>query len=313
MVQKAQMGNLHQTSSSGSDYHTSRELSLRHGDPNMNVTITGASSGIGRAMVRTFARNGHAVLAVARREERLLELCQEMAEKHEATVHCLALDITSQGAPQTLFEEAIRVFGKVHVLINNAGMSPYQEFHELNPGYICQIISLNILSLTELCHLFMPHMLAHGDPSHVVNVGSVGGYAPLPKLSVYTGTKHYVRIFTNLLYHEYRGSNIQVSALHPGGTLTEFPLLAGQRIKKFAQKTMMTPEQVADIAYPAILKGKRVIVPGVMNKLAVLMGKLLPFPWAIRVMEFIYKQNVDQTTPTYPPWTSGEESQKEIV
>jgi short-subunit dehydrogenase len=278
----------------------SNKVKRINGDPSMNVVITGASSGIGRAMVRTFAREGHAVLAVARREERLLELCQEMAEKHAATVHCLALDITSPGAPQTLFEEAIRVFGKVHVLINNAGMSPYQEFQELNYEHLCQIISLNIQSLTELCHLFMPHMLAHGEPSHVVNVGSVGGYAPLPKLSVYTGTKHYVRVFTNVLNYEYRGSNIQVSGLHPGGVLTEFPVLAGQRIKKFAQKTMMTPEQVAEQAYPAILKGKRVIVPGAMNKLAALMGKLLPFPWAIRMMEFIYEQNIDQIAPTYP-------------
>jgi short-subunit dehydrogenase len=266
----------------------------------MNVVITGASSGIGRALARTFARKGHAVLAVARREARLLELCQEMAEKHAATVHYLALDITSPGAPQALLEEAVQVFGKVHVLINNAGMSPYQEFHELDYRHLRQTISLNILSLTELCHLFMPHMLAHGEPSHVVNVGSVGGYAPLPKFSVYTGSKHYVRIFTNLLYHEYRGSNIQVSALHPGGTLTEFPVLAGQRVKKFAQKTMLTPEQVAEKAYPAILKGKRVIIPGAIDKLAVLMGKVLPFPWAIRVMEFIYDQNVDQTAPTYP-------------
>jgi hypothetical protein len=266
----------------------------------MNVVITGASSGIGRALARTFARNGHAVLAVARREERLQALCQEMAVKREAAIHCLALDITAQGATQTLFEEAIRIFGKVHVLINNAGMSPYQEFRELNDEYIGQIISLNIQSLTELCHWFMPHMLAHGESSHVVNVGSVGGYAPLPKFTVYTGSKHYVRIFTNLLCYEYRRSNIRVSALHPGGTLTEFPVLSGQRIKKLAQKTMLTPEQVAEIAYPAILKGKRVIIPGAMNQLAAFMGKTLPFPWAIRMMEFIYDQNVDPTAPTYP-------------
>jgi len=266
----------------------------------MNVVITGASSGIGRAMARTFVQKGHAVLAVARREERLLALCQEMAETQKATVHCLALDITAQGATQSLFKEAIRTFRTVHVLINNAGMSPYQEFKELNCGYLCQIIALNIQTPTELCHLFMPHMLAHGEPSHIVNVGSVGSYAPLPKFAVYTGTKHYVRVFSNLLNHEYRGSNIQVSALHPGGVLTEFPLLAGQQVKKFAQKTMMTPEQVAEKAYPAILKGKRVIIPGTMNKLAALMGKLLPFPIAIRVMEYIYEQNVDQVPPTYP-------------
>jgi short-subunit dehydrogenase len=251
-------------------------------------------------MAETFARDGHAVLAVARREERLQAFCREMAENDIPAVHYLALDITSSGAPQILFREAIRVFGKVHVLINNAGMSPYQEFHEMAYQHICQILSLNINSLTELCYLFMPHMLAHGERSHVVNVGSVGGYAPLPYFSVYTGSKHYVRVFTNLLAHEYHGTNIQVSALHPGGSLTEFPGLAGQRIKKSAMRSMLTPQQVAEKAYPAILRGQRVIIPGALNNLAVLMGKLLPFPWAIRVMEFIYQHNIERTLPTYP-------------
>lgn len=267
----------------------------------MNVVITGASSGIGRVMAATFARKGHAVLAVARRKERLLALSREMAEEHAAPVACLALDLTSSGAPQAVLDEAIRVFGKVHVLINDAGMSPYQEFRELSYEHLRQIIDLNIRALTELCHLFLPHMLAHGEPSHVVNVSSVGGYAPLPKFSVYSGSKHYVRVFTNLLQREYRATNIRVSGLYPGGTLTEFQPLAGQQPKKFARRAMHTPEQVAEIAYPAILAGKRVIVPGVSNKLAVLIGKLLPFPWAIRVMEFIYDMSVEQVTPTYPP------------
>lgn len=266
----------------------------------MNVIITGASSGIGRALARAFARNGHPVLAVARRGARLQALCQEMADERAAAVHCLPLDITSPGASQALFEESVRIFGKVHVLINNAGMSPYQEFHELSGEHVRQIIALNIQALTELCHCFMPHMLAHGEPSRVVNVGSVGGYAPLPKFAVYTGSKHYVRVFTNLLYREYRKSNIRVSALHPGGTLTEFPLLAGEQVTPFGRKAMQTPEQVAEIAYPAILKGKRVIVPGTLNKLAVLVGKLLPFPLAIRVMELIYDRNVTQVTTKYP-------------
>lgn len=266
----------------------------------MNVTITGASSGIGRALAVTFASKGHAVLAVARREERLHALHQEVAEKHQATLCYLPLDITAQDAPQALFEEAVRVFGKIHVLINAAGMSPYQEFRELDHRHLCQILALNIQSLTLLCHLFMPHMLAHGEPSHLVNVGSVGAYAPLPRLAVYSGSKHYIRAFTNILSYEVRRTNIKVSALHPGGTLTEFPALAGQMIKKAAQKTMMTPEEVAERAYPAILKGQRVIIPGTINKLAVLMGKLFPFPWAMRVMDLIYRQSMDQAPPTYP-------------
>jgi short-subunit dehydrogenase len=266
----------------------------------MNVVITGASSGIGRALVQTFAEMGHAVLAVARREERLRALCQELGVERQASVNYLALDITAEGAPQAVFEEAIRQFGEVHVLINVAGMSPYQEFHELDIVHLRQIISLNVRALTELCHFFLPHMLSHGQPSHLVNVGSVGGYAPLPYFAVYTGSKHYIRIFTNLLHHECRGSNIKVSALHPGGTLTEFPALAGQRVRKFAQGTMMTPEQVAKSAYPAIMKGKRVIVPGLIDKVAVLIGKLLPFPWAIRIMALIYDLNVAKVDLAYP-------------
>ncbi len=266
----------------------------------MNVVVTGASSGIGRALASVFAANGHAVLVVARREERLQSLCRELADRYGASVNCLALDITAPGAPQALFAEAVRVFGKVHVLVNNAGMSPYQEFRELSYTHLCQILALNVRALTELCYLFMPHMLSHGEPSHVVNVSSVGGYAPLPRFSVYTGSKHYVRAFSNLLNYEYRKTNIKVSALYPGGTLTEFPVLAGQRAKKFAEVAMMTPEQVARTAYPAILKGNRVIVPGLINQLTVLMGKLLPFPLAIRVMGFIYNQGVEPVAPTYP-------------
>ena len=266
----------------------------------MNVVITGASSGIGRALVQTFALHGHAVLAVARREERLQALCTEMSKANAAPVYCLALDITAPDAAHTLLNEAVRKFGKVHVLINNAGISPYQKFQDLDYKMLRQIIAVNILSLTQLCHLFMPHMLAHGEPSHVVNVGSVGGYAPLPNFSVYSGSKHYVRIFSNLLYHEYRGTNIRVSALHPGGTQTEFLTLAGEQMKKSAEKAVMTPEKVAKIAYPAILKGKRVIVPGTINQIAVLMGKLFPFPLAMRVMEIVYNNTVDQIAPTYP-------------
>lgn len=272
----------------------------------MNVVITGASAGIGRALATNFAQDGHAVLAVARREAPLQSLSQEMAKEYRVTIHPLALDITAAGAPQSLFDQAVSRFGEVHVLVNAAAMSPYQEFRELQIEHLRQILALNIQALTELCHLFLPHMLAHGQPSHVVNVGSVGGYAPLPYFAVYSGSKHYVRIFTNILRHEYRGSNIRISALHPGGTLTEFPPLAGQRIRPLARKTLLTPEQVAAKAYPAVLKGRRVIVPGLMNKVAVLIGKALPFPWSMRFMSLIYHMNVEKVAPTYPLSSSGQ-------
>ena len=266
----------------------------------MNTIITGASSGIGKALVNTFARNGHAVLAIARREDRLKELSQKLAVENHATVHPFPLDITADNASQHIYEAAIDLFGNVQVLINNAAMSPYQEFHLVNLSHIRQIISLNVLALTELCRLFIPHMLEHGEPSHVVNVGSVGAYAPLPYFSIYNGTKHYVRVFTNMLRYETRKSNIKISTLHPGGTISEFQALAGERVTELGRKGMMTPEAVAEIAYPAILKGKRVIVPGTINKLAVIIGKFFPFPVAIRVMSLVYKLSIEKTDNNYP-------------
>jgi short-subunit dehydrogenase len=266
----------------------------------MNAVITGASSGIGRALAKTFARKGHAVLAVARRRERLEELSRSAAEEGAAPVSILPLDLTAPGAPQAVLEEAVRVFGKVNILVNNAGMSPYQEFRELRYDHLRQILALNIRALTELCHFFLPHMLAHGESARLVNVSSVGGYAPLPKLSVYSGSKHFVRVFTNLLNRECRRTNVRVCGLYPGGTLTEFPPLAGQKPKRIAGYGMHTPEQVAGIAYPAILAGRRVIIPGVMNQLAALAGKVLPFPLAIRLTEFIYDLSVKQVETRYP-------------
>lgn len=266
----------------------------------MNVVITGASAGIGRAMVSTFARNGHSVLAVARREHRLLALSQEVEEAGQPKVHILAQDLSSPGAAKIVFEKAAGIFAKTHVLINNAGMSPYQEFEELNHTHLSQIIALNIRAISELCHLFLPHMLTHGEPSRVVNVGSVASYAPLPRFAVYSGSKHFLRVFTDILHREYAGTNIKVIGVYPGGTLTEFPALAGQKIKTAAQKTMWPPEKVANAAYPAILKGKRVIIIGSLNKLGVVIGKLLPFPWSAKVMEIIYDQSMDQVPTTYP-------------
>ncbi len=271
----------------------------------MNFVITGASSGIGRALAKEFTRRGHPVLAVARREERLLALQREVKESGAAQLEPLPLDLTLPEAPEMVLDKAVRLFGRIHGLVNDAGMSPYVEFKDLSYDHMLETIALNVTALTGLCHLFLPHMLAHGEPAHIVNVSSVGGYAPLPRFTVYSGSKHYVRIFTNLLRGECRRTNVKVSGLYPGGTLSEFPHLAGQQVTDFARRTMLTPEQVARRAYPAIMKGRRVIIPGYMDRLAIFMGKLLPFPWSFAIMKSIYDHNVVPVTPAYPHTQGG--------
>ncbi|MFN2298301.1 MAG: SDR family NAD(P)-dependent oxidoreductase [Anaerolineales bacterium] len=261
----------------------------------MNTVITGASSGIGRAMAKTFAREGHAVLAVARRGDRLAELAREVPH-----VHPLPLDITAPGAPQAVLMEAVERYGKVHILVNNAGMSPYQEFRELRIEHLRRILAVNAAALAELCHFFLPHMLAHGEPARIANVGSVGGYAPLPKFAMYSGSKHFVRVFTDILARECRKTNVRVCGVYPGGTLTEFPPLAGQRPRPISRAAMVTAEQFAEKVYPGILRGRRVIMPGFSNRLVALAGKVLPFPLAMRLTEFIYGIGVEQIPTAYP-------------
>ncbi len=274
----------------------------------MNVVITGASAGIGRALAVEFASHGHPVLAVARRGPRLEQLCREMGSRHAAPITCFPLDITTEEAPAALLEEAVRVFGRVHVLINNAGMSPYQDFCDLAEEHLEQIIALNVRAPSRLCQRFLPHMLAHGEPSRLVNVSSLGGYAPLPRFAVYSASKHYLRILTNQLRREYRKTNVCICGLYPGGTLTEFARLSGQQFKPFARTGMMTAEKLAKKAYPAILKGRRVIAPGFINASGIVIGKVLPFPWVVRVMELLYAWSITPVPPEYPLHPGGAES-----
>ena len=266
----------------------------------MNVVITGASSGIGRALARTFSRKGHAVLAVARREERLLELCRETAEKHEAAVHCLALDITSPGAPQILLEEAVRVFGKVHVLINNAGMSPYQEFHELNSVHLRQILALNIqVPHGTLSFVHAPYAGAWGTQS-CGERGLRGRVCAASQICRLCGVQALHPDFHQSALLRVPPNQYPGQRASPGRDADGIPRPCRSTAQKVRPKSHDDSGTGGGKAYPAILKGRRVIVPGAINKLAVLMGKLFPFPLSIRVMDFIYDQTVDPIAPTYP-------------
>jgi len=265
----------------------------------MNVVITGASAGIGQAFARAFAAKGHHLVLCARRQDRLDELAAELSAAYGIRAVTVALDLTDSAAPQTLFTKSMEAFGKIHVLINNAGMSPWQEFAQMKMVDLRATLQLNVNSLTEICHHFVPHMRGHGENSHIANVGSVGSYAPLPKFAVYTGTKHYVRAFSDLLFYELRKTNIRVTCVCPGGTSSEFLAKSGQEIKAIGQSGMMTPTRVAAIATAGILSGKRVVVTGRMNLMVAFLGKVLPFPWFVRILDFVYSRAINQKAPNY--------------
>ena len=196
----------------------------------------------------------------------------------------IALDLMSPAAPQKLMEFCEQG-GEIDGLINNAGTGPYRSFVSSNLKDHQNVLQLNLVSLTELCHLFGQHMLKHARPSFILNVASVAAYQAVPKFAVYSASKFYVRIFSQILRHELKDTNVSVSCLCPGGTATEFLQNNNQRLKgKFSP--LMSADDVARSGIEGALRGKAVIVPGLFNKLSCLLPRVLPSTLSIALADW---------------------------
>jgi len=238
--------------------------------------ITGASSGIGEAMARQFARRGHPIILVARRLDRLEKLGQELQAKYGVETVALPADLGLADAPEKVFNEATTGGRKVSILVNNAGIGFYGPFTNYGYSDHAKTIQLNITALVELTYHFVKHMRDHGLTSHIANVGSIASYVTVPEFSVYCATKSFVRAFSETLHHELKNSNVCVTLVSPGGTYTEFMDNAGQVLKKSAHMGMMSAEDVASIAAEGMLSRKRSVIPGVLNYMITTLPRFLP-------------------------------------
>lgn len=240
------------------------------------AVVTGASSGIGAAMARQLAAWGCDVLLVARRKDRLEQLCAEIQESYKVKAESMALDLSLPGSALALFEETSSRKRPVDILINNAGFGVYEEFTRIPWERHASLLQLNVLTLVELTHLFVKQMLEGGRPGYVLNVSSIGAYQPVPYFAVYAASKSFVRDFTEALAFELRKTPVTVCSLCPGGTVTEFSDVAGQSLGTLARATSMSAERCARIGLKALLRGRRNIVSGVSNKITCWTTRLLP-------------------------------------
>ncbi len=235
------------------------------------VLITGASTGIGKELALRFARQGHHLVLVARSAGRLSSLSEYISKQYPVQVVTIPKDLSASGAPEEIFNLLLEQNIRLDVLINNAGAGQCGLFESIGQEKNEQMIDLNICALTALTNHAVHHMRRHGG-GKILNVASTGSYQPGPYIAVYYATKAYVLSFTQALRREFKGSGITVSALCPGSTATEFSRRAGKADIKGA----MSPQKVADQAYKGLYKGKAVIIPGFMNKVFVVLSKLLP-------------------------------------
>ncbi|NQX29968.1 SDR family oxidoreductase [Microbacteriaceae bacterium VKM Ac-2854] len=187
--------------------------------------VTGASAGIGIEFARALAARGSDLVLVARREDRLREVADQLAANHGVTATVISADLGAPGAGVRLVDELAARGLRIRTLVNNAGFGSYGPFGTIPLERTAQEIQLNVGTLVELTSALMPQLLE--SKGIVVNVASTGAFQPTPGMSVYGATKAFVLSFTEGLWKETEGTGMRVLAVCPGGTESEFGDVSG--------------------------------------------------------------------------------------
>ncbi|HVO44001.1 MAG TPA: SDR family oxidoreductase [Aggregatilineales bacterium] len=237
--------------------------------------ITGASGGIGLEFARVFAEKGYDLILIARREGALRDLGGELQKKFGTQTAIIAMDLAVPGAAKAAFAEVESRNLTVDVLVNNAGFATYGYFTDIDLDKQSQLLQLNIVTLTELTRLFLTGMKARGS-GRVLNVASTAAFMSGPLMAVYYASKAYVLSFSEAIAKELEGTGVSVSVLCPGATESDFQARAAMQDSKLVQNGLMKANTVARIGYDGLMASKRVIIPGFMNRLVVLLPRLIP-------------------------------------
>lgn len=243
-------------------------------NPRPITIITGASAGIGTALARVFARNGHEVALVARREERLNALADEIASTGARRPVVIAADLLKPGVAHQIRELLATQGAEPQFVVNNAGFGLVGLASARDRDEQLQMIDLNVRALTELSLAFIDSLARHRGG--LLNVGSMAGFLPGPGMAVYYATKAYVLSFTEALHSELKPRGIRVSVLCPGPVPTEFGDRAGLSKRSMQRPLSQSADYVAEAGYRGLMKGRRTIVPGAINKLITFFIRIIP-------------------------------------
>jgi short-subunit dehydrogenase len=233
--------------------------------------ITGASSGIGYEIALDLADRGYDILATGRDATRLQQLQVEARARSKCQVHTFVLDLGAMGQVEKLIEHWKSELGGVEVLVNNAGFGVHGPFATSAIENEMELVRVQIETLLRLTKEVLKPMMErkHG---WVLNVGSIYSFFPVPFQSVYGACKVFMLSFSEALSYEAAESGVVVSTLCPGTTITAFRSRLGKK-----EKTMgMTAQRVAQIGCSGLFAGKRVIVPGLINRIIVFLSAWIP-------------------------------------
>jgi short-subunit dehydrogenase len=235
--------------------------------------ITGASSGIGEAFARRLAALGENVVLVARSEDKLKSLCEELAQAHNVHAQYVAADLTEEDAPGKLFAETARRGLTVETLINNAGFGSMGDFAALDIARELEMVDLNVKALVALTHLYLAPMRERKSGT-IINVASTAAFQGVPFMATYAATKAFVLSFSEALWDENRPLGVHVMALCPGVTETNF--FAAANTDKPPMRVAQTPDEVVDTALNGLKRRKSHIISGWTNYIMTESERLVP-------------------------------------
>jgi len=238
------------------------------------TVITGASAGIGAALARVFARNGHALALVARREDRLRELADEIAAAGGIRPLVIAADLQRGGAARLIGEALAAQGAEPQFMVNNAGFGLVGTAAALDRDEQLSMIDLNMRALAELSLAYVDSLARHRGG--ILNVGSMAGFLPGPGMTVYYASKAFVLSFSEALHSELKSHGVRVTVLCPGPVPTEFAARAGISGRMAPDILTLSAEQVAEAGYRGLMQGRRTVVPGLFNKLVISLVRIVP-------------------------------------
>jgi short-subunit dehydrogenase len=212
------------------------------------------------------------VVLVARRAEVLQQVAEDLEQRHKVKMLVIAEDLTDPDAPARIMTHLTNLGLEPEILVNNAGSGAYGRFLDTDMDVELSSIQLNVAALTHLTKLIVPGMVRRGH-----NVASTGAFQPGPLMAVYYATKAYVLSFSEALASELAGTGVTVTCLCPGPTRTEFQERAGMsNMWLLSQPMMASSADVAKAGYRGMKRGKRVVIPGLLNKVLAFSVRLAP-------------------------------------
>jgi uncharacterized protein len=253
--------------------------------------VTGASSGIGEAFARELAGRGHGVSLVARREERLRALAEELASEHEVRAEVLSADLSAAADREAVAARLAELGLEVEILVNNAGFGGGGDVASMDRERLVSMVEVNSVAVLDLMARYLPEMTKRGQGA-VINIASTAAFQPIPGTATYAATKAFVLSLTEAVHEELKGTGVTVTAVCPGPVRTEFTQVAG-----LEQAEGQTPgfvwtsaESIARSGVEAAARGKRSVVPGFLNRAGALTGQHTPRALALPIVKRVWRQ-----------------------